>query len=201
MNTKMKASEFVSRLRLALESKTQYALGGFGAPAGAFNNKTRYMAKDPKRAALIKAASADTFLFDCVCMGKGILWGWKGDVNARYGGANYLANDVPDFVSSNVKNHCVEWSDDMDPAKIAPGEWLLFNDGSHIGYYVGDGKVIESTAAGKCKVQMSTLTQREWGGRWIGHGKLKYIEYDTEAGKKDVPEIVCPCCGARFVKE
>jgi hypothetical protein len=28
---------------------------------------------------------------------------------------------------------------------------------------------------------------------WVKHGKLPWIEYKTN------PEIICPCCGAKFV--
>lgn len=46
---------------------------------------------------MINAASADTFGFDCVCLIKGVLWGWHGDKNAVYGGATYTSNGVPDI--------------------------------------------------------------------------------------------------------
>ena len=35
---------------------------------------------------MINAASADTFGFDCVCLIKGLLWGWCGDKSKTYEG-------------------------------------------------------------------------------------------------------------------
>ena len=77
--------------KIATSYKTLYVMGCFGAPLKA-EYKERYCKncsynKQPARTAMIKAASADTFGFDCVCLIKGVLWGWNGDKNAVYGGA------------------------------------------------------------------------------------------------------------------
>lgn len=197
---KMTSKEFLEKLKLATEHSTLYVQGGFGAPAGYGNNRTRYKnhTEYNRQASVSKSideASPETFFFDCVCLGKGILWGWCGDINKRYGGANYCSNGVPDFTSESVPTAsvCTDISTEMDPAKIIPGEWLYMVD--HVGYYIGDGLVIEATPKWDNKVQVRKLTDREW--RW--HGKCKYIDYsDQEVGK---PSIVCPCCGAKFVKE
>ena len=128
----MKASEFVAKCFLALQNPSQYATGGFGAPTGYANNTERYAKNSSaKIAKKILACHAGTFLFDCVCMGKGILWGWKADPNMRYGGAVYNSNGVKDFVSSDLEKYCTSWGVDIDPAKIAPGEWLLHFPGGH----------------------------------------------------------------------
>ena len=57
---------------IALHYKTLYVNGCFGAPLTA-SNKQRYCNnndynRDPSRQKMIKAASADTFGFDCVCL-------------------------------------------------------------------------------------------------------------------------------------
>ena len=39
---------------------------------------------------MINSASSDTFGFDCVCLIKGILWGWNGNLNHVYGGATFV---------------------------------------------------------------------------------------------------------------
>ena len=76
----MKAKIFVDRLvDIAKNYKTFYVMGCFGAPMTAAN-KTRYTQnheynKAADRVAMINAASADTFGFDCVCLIKGVLWG------------------------------------------------------------------------------------------------------------------------------
>lgn len=71
---------------VAKNYKTLYVMGCFGAPMTASNKKhytqNHEYNRRPERTAMINAASADTFGFDCVCLIKGILWGWKGDKNA-----------------------------------------------------------------------------------------------------------------------
>ena len=81
--------------------KTLYVMGCFGAPMNS-KNKERYCRnhsynRQTERTVKIKAATADTFGFDCVCLIKGVLWGWRGDKNAIYGGATYASNGVPDI--------------------------------------------------------------------------------------------------------
>lgn len=83
---------------VAKNYKTLYVMGCFGAPMTAAN-KDRYCKNHPynkaaDRQAMIKAASADTFGFDCVCLIKGLLWGWCGDTSKTYGGAGYAVNGV-----------------------------------------------------------------------------------------------------------
>ena len=84
--------ELANKLKdIAKNYKTLYVMGCFGAPMTA-SNKKRYTQnhsynRQPARTAMINAASADTFGFDCVCLIKGVLWGWSGDKNAIYGGA------------------------------------------------------------------------------------------------------------------
>ena len=65
--------------KIATSYKTLYVMGCFGAPLKA-EHKERYCKncsynKQPVRTAMIKAASADTFGFDCVCLIKGVLGG------------------------------------------------------------------------------------------------------------------------------
>lgn len=79
MATVMTSAEFVKRLKAAAtDCKTLYVMGCFGAPMNSANKK-RYTAnhsynKQAARTAMINAAKADTFGFDCVCLIKGILW-------------------------------------------------------------------------------------------------------------------------------
>lgn len=107
MATVMTNTEFVKKLKsAATDFKTLYVMGCFGAPMNA-TNKKRYTSnydynKRAERTAMINAASADTFGFDCVCLIKGILWGWYGDKNKVYGGANYTSNGVPDIGADSI---------------------------------------------------------------------------------------------------
>lgn len=177
--------EFVKKLKnIADNMKTLYVLGGFGAPAGYSGNRKRYSSNysynaQTTRKNMINKCSDDTFFFDCICLGKGILWGFNGDTKKVYGGATYNSNGVPDFGADSLRQHCSTWSTNFDSIEI--GEWLWMK--GHAGYYVGDGLVIECTPKWKNCVQYTKLTDR----KWIAHGKIKYLEY-----VKEECELGCP---------
>ncbi len=103
----MTANELVRRcVDVAQNCKTLYVMGCFGAPMTAANKK-RYTQnhvynKAADRTRMINAATADTFGFDCVCLIKGILWGWSGDTSKTYGGASYASNGVADVSADGM---------------------------------------------------------------------------------------------------
>ena len=120
--------------------------------------------------------------FDCVILIKAILWGWNGDKNASHGGAKYASNGVYDDNADQIVNRCSNVSTDF--TRLAPGE-LLWMPG-HVGVYIGNGQVIECTAAWEAKVLYSRIDgagRRTRNGRQVGswkkHGKLNYIDYVT----------------------
>ena len=181
MGTVMKAADFVAELKdIATNYKTLYVMGCFGAPMTAANKK-RYIDhhpynKQPARVKLINAASADTFGFDCVCLIKGVLWGWSGDKSKVYGGAKYAINGVPDVDANTMINLCSEVSTDF--SKIEVGEAVWTN--GHIGVYIGNGLAIECTPAWKNRVQITACNCSKPGyntRKWKKHGKLPYIDY------------------------
>ena len=121
--------------------------------------------------------------FDCVILVKAILWGWNGDKNHSHGGADYASNGVRDDNADQIMERCSNVTTNF--GNIVPGE-LLWMPG-HVGVYVGDGKVIECTAAWEGKVVYSDINsqgKRSRNGKTVGywkkHGPLKYIEYVTE---------------------
>lgn len=181
MSTIMKASDFVAKLKdIATNYKTLYVMGCFGAPMTAANKK-RYIDhhpynKQPARVKLINAASADTFGFDCVCLIKGVLWGWSGDKSKIYGGAKYATKGVPDVDANTMINLCSEVSTDF--SKIEVGEAVWTN--GHIGVYIGNGLAVECTPAWKNRVQITACNCSKPGyntRQWKKHGKLPYIDY------------------------
>lgn len=201
----MKSMVFVEKaIDIAKNYKTLYIMGCFGAPMTA-KNKKRYTKnnkynKQAHRTAMINAASSDTFGFDCVCLIKGILWGWKGDTSKIYGGAKYASNGVPDINADRMIKKCKSVSTDF--SKITPGE-AVWKKG-HIGIYIGDGLAVECTPSWENKVQITAVANigRKDGyaaRTWTKHGKLPWVDYSDQevpeviyrvyAGKKWLPEV------------
>lgn len=172
---------------LAQNYKTLYVMGCFGAPMNA-TNKKRYCSnheynKAADRTAMIQAASADTFGFDCVCMIKGLLWGWNGDKTKTYGGATYKANDVPDIGADSMIKVCSDLSTDFSKIEVGEAVWME----GHIGVYIGDGLAVECTPKWDNKVQITACNCDRSGynrRNWTKHGKLPYVSY---TGENDTP--------------
>lgn len=183
----MKASQFVDIAKdIATNYKTLYVYGCFGAPLNA-TNKKRYTNnydynKRADRKAKILAASDDSFGFDCVCLIKGILWGWKGDKNKTYGGAVYGSNGVPDTNANGMfNNYCYDKSSNF--SNVKPGE-LVWMDG-HIGIAITNKLAVECTPIWKDGVQITAMNCSVPGYKtrnWSSHGKCKFIEYDVTPG-------------------
>lgn len=182
----MKSTDFIAKLKdIATNYKTLYVMGCFGAPMNTANKK-RYTNnhsynKKATRTKMINAASADTFGFDCVCLIKGVLWGWCGNANKTYGGAGYAINGVPDIGADTMITKCSGVSTNF--ANIVPGEavWMP----GHIGVYIGDGLAVECTPKWGNKVQITAVgnigKKAGYNTRtWTKHGKLPYVEYVTE---------------------
>lgn len=179
----MKASEFVKKLKdVAQNHKTLYVMGCFGAPMTPANKK-RYTKnhsynKQAARTAMINAADSDTFGFDCVCLIKGILWGWNGDNSKTYGGASYAVNGVPDIGADQMITKCSNISTDFSKIEVGEAVWCS----GHIGVYIGDGLAVECTPRWANKVQITACNCSKSGYNrrdWTKHGKLPYIEYDV----------------------
>lgn len=165
---------------VAKNYKTLYVMGCFGAPMNAAN-KVRYTKnhsynKDATRTRMINAASADTFGFDCVCLIKGLLWGWSGDTNKTYGGAGYAVNGVPDIGANEMITKCKDISTDFTKIEIGEVVWMS----GHIGIYIGGGLAVECTPKWANKVQITACNCSKSGyntRNWTKHGKLPYISY------------------------
>lgn len=194
----MKASEFIAKLQNIVDNyKTLYVMGCFGAPMTP-TNKKRYTQnhkynKQASRTKMINAASSDTFGFDCVCLIKGVLWGWNGNASKTYGGAGYACNGVPDIGADTMITKCSGVSTNF--SNIVPGEAVWMS--GHIGVYIGGGKVIECTPAFKNCVQVTYCSNiRSVAGKnnrkWTKHGKLPYITYDVSEGSVSTPSSPVP---------
>lgn len=134
---------------------------------------------------------------DCVCMIKGVLWGFNFNKNHSHGGAVYLSNGVKDVNADGLINLCTDISTDFKNIEVGEIVWCK----GHVGVYIGNRQVIEATAAWDKKVQISTLGnngERSKNGvysvKWLKHGKLPYITYEeavvkTDAKKERVKEL------------
>lgn len=169
--------------QVANDYKTLYVMGCFGAPMTA-SSKERYTNnhsynKAADRKSMILNASADTFGFDCICLIKGLLWGWDHDLNDVYGGAVYGSNGVPDIGTEQMIAVCKDVSTDF--SKLAVGEMLWLQ--GHAGVYIGNGLAVECTPIWKDGVQITAVhnigKKSGYNGRtWTKHGKLPYVTYD-----------------------
>lgn len=196
----MTNKEFAAKLKsIATDYKTLYVMGCFGAPMTAANKK-RYCNnntynKQASRQKMINAASADTFGFDCVCLIKGVLWGWNGNASKTYGGAGYAVNGVPDIGADTMITKCSGISTDFSKIEVGEAVWLE----GHIGVYIGDGLAVECSPKWENKVQITACNCNKSGynrRNWTKHGKLPYITYVKEStaaptppSKKSVDEI------------
>lgn len=171
--------QFANELKYISNQKTLYVMGCFGAPMSSAN-KIRYTNNHEynrkiTRTTMIKTSSTDTFGFDCVGLIKGVLWGWNGDTEKIYGGAEYASNGVPDINADAMIAKCKDISTDFSSVDIGEAVWIP----GHIGVYIGDGKVVECSPQWRNGVQITSKRQ------WAKHGKLPYIKY-TSKGESTV---------------
>lgn len=166
---------------IAENYKTLYVMGCFGAPMNAANKKRYTQNHEYNRRAdrtkLINAASSDTFGFDCVCLIKGVLWGWCGDTSKNYGGAYYCSNGVPDLGTEQMISVCKEISTDFSDIEVGELLWMK----GHVGLYIGSGLAVECTPSWANKVQITACNRSVKGYQrrnWTKHGKLPYIAYE-----------------------
>lgn len=176
--------EFVNKLTdIAKNYKTLYVMGCIGANMTE-KNKERYTKnhsynKKEARKKMILNADENTWGFDCVCLIKSVLWGWQGDKNKNYGGAEYLSNDVPDINADQMISKCSNLSTDFSEIELGEALWLK----GHIGIYIGDGLAVECTPSWKNSVQITAVNKSVDGyptRKWTKHGKLPYIIYEKE---------------------
>lgn len=188
----MKVQDFIAKLKLATKVNTLYVMGCFGAPLTSRNrpryvNNHKYNTQSSRRKKILNA-SDDTFGFDCVNLIKGILWGWNGDTTKTYGGAVYTSNGVPDKNSDGIFALCFDQSTDF--SDIIPGEMLHME--GHCGVYIGDGLAVECSPKWADKVQITAVgnigKKPGYNVRtWVDHGKLPWIDYDSEQSENDSP--------------
>lgn len=167
---------------VACNYKTLYVSGCWGAPMTAANKqrwqKEQSYNRRADRKEKILQATEDTFGFDCVNLIKGLLWGWSGDKNHKYGGAGYSTNGVSDINEELMFNACTEVSEDFSDIEVGEAVWMP----GHIGIYVGGGLAVECTPIWKDGVQITACNCKKEGfntRNWVKHGKLPYVTYEA----------------------
>lgn len=182
--------EFCRRLEKVLEYKTSYMLGSFGHITSETNIKREVDRKDVNNKRYEDGARSilnKGFMFDCCGLIKGISWGFNYDLTKIYGGAVYKLNGVNDYGADTLINISEDVSKDF--TGILPGEAVWMS--GHIGVYLGNGKVIESTPRWSvCPgVKITMLGNLGYKGdkvrSWTKHGKLPWINYIAEEKKED----------------
>lgn len=179
------AAQLAQACRAAAAEKTLYVYGAFGNPMYPENQDRAMDAyaynRGKGRQGKIRSATADTFGFDCSGLIKGVLWGWCGDADARYGGAVYASNGVPDQNADTMISRCTEVSEDFSALQVGEAVWMP----GHIGVYIGDGLVVEASPKWADGVQITACNSSKAGYHkrtWKKHGKLPYVTYEA------------PCC-------
>lgn len=207
---KMKAQTLVDKaVDIAKNYKTLYVMGCFGAPLTG-GNVTHYCSnhtynKRAARTAMIKAAanqSPPVYGFDCVCLIKGILWGWCGDANATYGGAKYTSNDVPDYGADQTIKLCAGVTTDFSSITVGEAVWCS----GHIGIYIGDGLAVECTPRWENNVQITAVanmgSKSGYNARtWTKHGKLPWVDYTGAEVDGKTTEASQPSGGTKPAQE
>lgn len=177
--------ELAAAAKAVASNKTLYIMGCFGAPMSD-RNKEKYINhheynRGPGRPEKIRAATADTFGFDCCGLIKGLLWGWDGDTRTTYGGAAYASNSVPDYNADKLIQVCGGVTSDFSNIQVGEVVWRR----GHIGVYIGNGLAVESTPKWKDSVQITAVlnigSKAGYNGRkWTKHGRLPYVTYAAD---------------------
>lgn len=184
------AAKLADACRAAAEKKTLYVYGAYGLPLTE-ENKQRIRKgyaynRKPERQEKIDRADADTFGFDCSGLIKGLLWGWQG-TQEKNGGAVYGSNGVKDQNADTIMANCLEVRADFSDIQIGEAVWQP----GHIGIYVGDGLVVESTPKWADGVQLTACNAPKAGYPtriWEKHGKLPCLIY-TQTVAVELPVL------------
>lgn len=140
-------------------------------------------------------AGSGVFSFDCNGLIKSILWGWNGS-KTYLGGATYNSNGVPDLacgyfvdgveVGDSQYVYDTKEIDYSNISEIETGE-ILYMPG-HVGVYVGNGMVVESTlnrtaakqGSGVQLLRLANTNYMETSNVFTHHSKLVFLDYGAQ---------------------
>lgn len=172
----------------ALADKTVYMWGGIYRPVT--ENYIQQLYKiygkahypDSRITALRKCIDKGYYGIDCVGLVKSYYW--SGKAEGGKGSPNYGKVGFPD-VNANAMFNAAKEKGTIDKLPEIPGLVLYSTKHPHVGVYVGNGYVIESTLSargdGVTKAKVSA-----WNG-WTHWFKCPYIQYEGEAQTESKP--------------
>ena len=165
----------------ALKDKTVYMWGGIYRPVTEnyiqqlykIYGKAQY--PDSRIADLRKCIGEGYYGIDCVGLIKSYYW--SGKANGGTGSKYYGKDGYPDVDAKRMFNSAKE-KGTIDKLPEIPGLVLYSTKHPHVGVYIGNGYVIESTLSargdGVTKAKVS-----DWSG-WTHWFKCPYIAYEEE---------------------
>lgn len=177
----MTNKEFVSQAKTIVNMNTAYGKGTFGqkwTKTLANQKKKQYpeFYTDSVIASLNKKAEVGAlYVFDCVGLVKGIMWGFPN--------VKYKTNGMDDVSDQGLwDKYCTNKSKDF--SNIMPGEIMHIK--GHVGIYIGDGKVIECTNKWSKNVLVSSINKGDKYYRaWTEHGKFTLLTYEGLSTPKE----------------
>lgn len=171
----------VKHAQAALKLKTKYMWGGIlrlitNAYIDQLSGIPAYKAQYPpaRVAELRSCVGKDYYGVDCVGLIKSYYWSGKGD--GGMGSPNYGAPGFPD-VNANVMFDAARVKGDIKTLPEMPGVIVYCKSSPHVGVYIGDGWVIESTYSsrgdGVVKTRLSAFKWEYWF-------QCPYISYSVD---------------------
>lgn len=169
----------VNHAKKALADKTRYMWGGIYRPITdayvdtlAKMYPTQYSSS---RQAKLKALPDGYYGIDCVGLVKSYYW--SGKANGGKGSPCYGKPGYPD-VNANVMYQRAKVKGPIKTIPEVPGLIVYSKSHPHVGIYVGNGYVIESTLSSRGDGVIKTKLS-DWSG-WEYWFQCPYIEYFTE---------------------
>ncbi|MBP5253863.1 MAG: N-acetylmuramoyl-L-alanine amidase family protein [Lachnospiraceae bacterium] len=165
----MTAEEFIAALKRAAARKTTY-ISAYPYNLGYYDG--------------------NVISWDCSNFGKSIIY-TKGAIVDNWTVGNFSPVDTScglgDWNSDGIHANLLS-AFSTDFSALVPGEWLWMS--GHIGYYIGDGQVIECTLGwgvnGVTQSQVDAAGRRTrngvQSGSWAAHAKVPWIDYSGVVG-------------------